>query len=187
MTLVLVTGAGLATENSYFDPTTAEDYEALTGFDATTFKALDTAEKEQLAIKATLKFDNSYRFYGKPLTTTQLRSWPRTKNYDQLGREIPAGTIPEQLVKATFQLAAMMGADEGLRDVQSVEDGQTIKSLSIDSLSIDFEEKTSTKNRIQLLYSTRVADIESLLRSIGQPLTEDWMISNKLTETYRDG
>lgn len=77
MSLIVETGAGLATAESYCDVATATQYHADRGNSA--WSALTTAQQEQSLRKATDYIEQVYkeRWQGSRINSTQALDWPR--------------------------------------------------------------------------------------------------------------
>jgi len=92
-TLVIETGTGSSTANTYRSVTDAEGFlEANKEYE--TFKGLKPDEKIYALISSTRYLEMHFRYYGDPFLKTQALQFPRTKNFDNKGLSIAAGTIP---------------------------------------------------------------------------------------------
>lgn len=194
LTVVVETGSVVANANSYMavaDVDTAAEGTAL----ADAWAELEDTQKNLYVVLATQYLDTRFRFYGKILDEDQVLQWPRTKNYDDKGRIIPAGTIPQQLKDAVVFLAMQMAADEEFNEADQSDRTGDIKSWSTDGLSVDFAKQdtgTATAKERQenadrynavfkQLFETRFPELEVKLRSIGELKFEDWVTTNRQT------
>jgi hypothetical protein len=180
VTLVEEDGTGKADANSYLNAAEADTL--MENSPATeVWEDADSDDKKTYLIAAATYLDRAFRFYGLPYTNTQALAWPRTRNEDNRGRTIPAGTIPTQLKAAQLEIASAFTKDPTLlQEVgllptpKGVTTGGNIKGFSVDGLSFtvggnatrpstrDVPESTSPA-----LLGYRFPSVELLLRSIG--------------------
>lgn len=146
--------------------------------------ALEDEAKVEMLIAATKFLDNRWRFYGKTYDASQPLQWPRTKNYDDKGVIIPAGTIPNQIKDALLSLVKVFSTDP--EAFEGIEDGSgTVKSWSTDGMSLSFGTATHTAGvgfeGAEVLLGDRYVNVEFNLRSLGTLKDVDWLQRSKQT------
>lgn len=196
ITLIVEDGSGLGGANTYISLEDADEAAESSQY-AEKWEELEEDQKILYLVVFTQMLDTRFRFYGKVLTDEQALQWPRTKNYDDKGRVIPAGTIPKQLTDALMFLVLLAATDEDIVNEPDTTDRTgDIKSWSTDGLAINFGSNqssgtTTAKERQEnidrynsqfvQLFETRYPDLEVRLRSIGELKYEDWVTSNRQT------
>lgn len=186
--LVVEDGTGKANANSYLSVEEASDQFAGSEMEQT-WTTMSSQQQEKLLRDATKWLEARFRFYGEALTADQALQWPRTKNFDELGRIIPAGVIPKQLKDAVFALAYAFAADPDSAD--DVVSGQgAVKSWSTDGLNISFDSSAidGAGGRMEgagALLGDRYINVEFSLRSIATLKDIDWLQVNKQTVVRR--
>lgn len=186
-TVVVETGAGLATANAYATTAAVEaQLQQLKDYD-TTWALLTADQKGYAVIDATTYLDTNFRFYGQPLYQDQALCWPRTRNYDAKGFLIEPGLVPAQLVKALALMSQEWArSTTGLTAVQS--SSGPVQSWSADGVSISFDtqaQATSGEAGVDsnpTLLGVRIPQVEFLLRSIGVRKDQTFLESNRVTE-----
>jgi DnaT-like ssDNA binding protein len=134
MTLVLETGAGIATANSYVDEDFFDTYcddKSLVPIDGDTEAAL---------IRATTALDNKYRsnYPGyRTLGRAQGLEWPRTAAYDYEGLVINTNEVPIEVKQATCEFA-LRELEEPGSVTPDLERGGYIRSIRAGSVGIDY-------------------------------------------------
>lgn len=187
-TLVVEDGTGKDNAESYGSVAEADAFLECGPY-ADVWAALTYGEKACLLKMATRFFDLRFRFYGQVVGCDQKLQWPRTKNYDSKGCVIPAGTIPDQLKEALFELAGAFAADPDALEAV-VEGTGAVKSWSTDGLSIGFDvgandgEGEGFKGAGSLL-GDRYINVEFNLRSIATLNDVRWLQKNKQTVVRR--
>jgi len=192
MTLSLVksTAAGEASGNCYLDTNDLDTLMEATTFNAAWKAIADNQVKFLNVILACKYLDVRFRFYGKTYTNTQAMEWPRTKNYDQQGRLIAAGTIPEQIKKAVTMLVGLMITDDSFKDIDTIEVAGQLSSFGTDGLSMGFTKserlngptgQTLGVEGFTQLWDTRIPELEVILMSIGELKTEEFLQQRKQT------
>ena len=118
MSLVIESGSGSATAESYISVESASAYFTARG--VTTWDALDTGEataaREQALRKATDYIDSHYQWKGcRVYPTVQALDWPR---YGVWAKEeyVDDDEIPEPLKRACAELALKSASDDLLAD-----------------------------------------------------------------------
>jgi len=161
-TLVVEDGSGKGLAQSYLSLTDATD--RIRCFDESSkWKNLGISKKNCTLFLATAYLDTRFRWYGSTRTNTQGLQWPRTRNFDNRGFTIDAGTIPEQLKDATARVAAAMADNDEV--ITGVVGGSgAVSSWGSDGVSVSFDSQTAQQN---YLLGTRFVDVELGLRSIG--------------------
>lgn len=179
-------GTGLSNANAYFPLATIEtELENIVSDD---WDKNDEGDKQLLGVKVTRFFEERFRFYGNTLTETQALLWPRTRNFDNRGVEIPAGEMPKQLLTAFSLMCKEAAEDESILDFDTLDRAGELKSWSTDGLSVDFGSQSNSSGRNaddavkDQLYGTKFTQIEVLLRSIGEIKGVDWVTTNRQTE-----
>ena len=175
MTIVVEDGTGILVADSYISLEAALVFLASTTY-LTNFSALDDETKEKFLVAATAWLDNKYRWYGNAKVNTQTLGWPRTKNYDSLGRVIVAGTIPLELKRATALIAGIIQSNA--ETIETVGANGPIKSWSTDGLSIAFG---GAAEGFSHLVGTRYPEVELLLRPIGTLKDTAFLQTDKTT------
>ena len=146
--LVVETGSGLATANSY-----ATLAEATTYFDArskpSAWVAATWQQKEQSLRIATAYLDSVYgtQWVGMRLSGAQALDWPRSDAYDMAG-EIIDLAVPQRLKSACAEIAARYLADPAqlLPDTEAGQDGVASETVSVGPISISSSYEGSKKS-----------------------------------------
>lgn len=179
MELVLETGSGLPNANAY--QSVANVKALLAG--SPNLAAFDNLqEPEPCVVLATQILDVKWRHYGDTLTTTQALQWPRTINYDSRGKQIPAGTIPTELLLAHATLCGMLAADPDL-SVDLFEGQLALKSFSTDGLALSFGDPISKQTMegadLEQILGPRFPMLEMILRPIAERKGPAWLSTAK--------
>jgi len=173
MSLVVETGSGSATANSYNDAAGVTVLLVGTPY-AATWEALE--DKDSAAIAATIFMDIKFRYYGQTLFTIQALQWPRTKNLDGQGNPIAPGTMPLELLKAHALVSGMMSQDPDLFG-ESFEGQIPLKQFTSDTLSLQFGDPT--KGSIEQVLGARFTGVELLIRPIGTRKDGEFLDTSK--------
>lgn len=169
-TLIVETGAGLATANSY-----ATAAEATAYFDAlstpTAWSSATTDNKEKALRMATQWLDTTYgqAWIGARESSTQALDWPRTYAYDAAG-ELLADVVPSRLKAATAELAVKYLQDPTAfqPDVAAGEAGVLEESVSVGPIS------TTTRFAGTKTTAVEFTKVTQLLTSAGLIETGGW-------------
>jgi hypothetical protein len=169
-TLILETGAGLATANSY--ATAAEAATYFDGLNATSaWTAATTDQKEKALRMATQWLDSSYgqAWIGTRSTSAQALDWPRTYAYDAAG-ELLEAVVPAKLKHATIELASRYVSDPAsfLPDVAAGEAGVLEESVSVGPIS------TTTRFAGTKTEAVTFTKVLALLQSSGLLESSSW-------------
>jgi len=146
--LVVETGSGLATANSYSTLAQATTY-----FDArskpSAWVAATWQQKEQSLRIATAYLDSVYgsQWIGMRLSGAQALDWPRSDAYDMAG-EIIELAVPQRLKSACAEIAARYLADPAqlLPDTEAGQDGVASETVSVGPISISSSYEGSKKS-----------------------------------------
>ena len=177
VTLVVEDGSGLQNANTYVSLTEVGDFlDSLDEVNA--WESIDEDAKNYLLVASTIYLDTRYRFYGKPWTQTQILQWPRTKNFDRLGRILSPGTIPAELKRAQVMLVGATLSGEDVLSELGTESPVDLKAFSTEGLSFTFGDKASNNS----LYTQVVVDVSVLLRAIGTLKDPTFLTKDRITE-----
>lgn len=183
MAIIVEDGTNVANANSY--QAAADITALLVGTPYSTAWAADSGNQEIYARAATQFLDTRFRSYGEALFADQALQWPRTKNYDDKGVIIPAGTIPNQLKYAQALVAGYFSANpDALEDV--FDGTQLVKSWATEGLSITFDSPSNSKGETtdaagEQALGQRFPQIELILRSIATRKDANWLDTSKQT------
>ena len=129
--LVVETGTGSATANTYISQADATTYHAKHLY-ATDWTAASTGDKDIDLMMATRIIDDSFEFDGRKIGDTQALEWPRFDIKDRSDFLIPSTTIPAALKNAVAEYGRwLLGAD---RTAETGDRG--FKSMKVGSLSL---------------------------------------------------
>lgn len=175
MALVLEDGTGVATANTYI--LEAESDTLLEAHPQNDKWECSTAFEKEIALRqATMYIDRKFRFYGDPNTGTQILQWPRTRNFDNLGMEITAGTIPTQLKQMQAEIAIQLLCDPAL-NITTVDESGTVQTWSTDGVAVTF----NTESSMELAFTgKRFPEVEFLVKSIGRLRDAEDLQTHKL-------
>lgn len=141
MALVVETGSGSSTAESYISVADADTYFDSKRGPASTYAADWDAVATTEAIKeaclrwATRLIDKGWVWDGQKSTTTQALKWPRSYVLDDEGEEIDGDVIPADLKYAVAELARAL-----LVDPERVEDQEVgLSSLGVGSIQLVFD------------------------------------------------
>lgn len=145
--LVVETGSGLATANSY-----ATLAESTTYFDArskpSAWVVATWQQKEQSLRIATAYLDSVYgsQWVGIRQSSAQALDWPRSDAYDMAG-EIIDLAVPQRLKSACAEIAARYLADPAqlMPDTEAGQDGVASETVSVGPISISSSYEGSKK------------------------------------------
>lgn len=161
--LVLETGAGLATANSYISRAAAETYLVTFGL-ASEWLAATQPQQEEALIRATKYLDDTYglRFPGQPVSTTQALLWPRAYAYAYDGNAIDDASIPTKLARmcAVVAVKHLQGTD--LQPDSTSSDA----SVSQESFSAGTYSE-STTYQSQKVVVPKFTEVDATLRAAG--------------------
>jgi len=131
-----------------------------------------------LIVSATQYLDRRWRYYGNTKTTTQNLQYPRTRNYDEQGRVIPAGTIPIQLKKSVVMFVYQATLEPSLLDPYLASSQGDLSSWSQNGTSVTYKKNEQVMSN---LFDARLPDVEVMMRSIAQLKPIDWLGPNLQT------
>lgn len=104
MALIVESGEGMATANSYVSVQEADDYIALNFPEDDKWESLTTEQKEVQLIRATRFLDTMVRWASFIKDNHQSLAWPREQFKDYEGRIIPDNTVPTLIKDAQIEL-----------------------------------------------------------------------------------
>ena len=114
-TMVVETGSGLSTANSYCSVDNADTYHEKHLY-ATNWTSATDDNKEIALMMATRLLDELVIWNGYRNTTTQALMWPRTAVYDREGYAFSSASVPSWLVQATAEFARQLIAEDRTAD-----------------------------------------------------------------------
>jgi len=139
--LVVETGVGLATANSYLSVAQADAYHAQYGSSAA-WAGASWSQKEAALVLATQYLDITYegRWRGRKASATQALAWPRFGGLDNDAYTIAGDGVPENLKRATAELALRVVLGDELLGViaQPGEVASESKSIGPISTSVTY-------------------------------------------------
>lgn len=166
-TLVVETGAGLATANSYCNEDEADLYHEKHYY-ASTWTSATSDNKEIALMWATRLIDEQVEWAGVAVGTTQALMWPRNLVYDRNGYAILSTTIPTWLKEATAEFARLL-LDEN-RTAETNRDLVGFKEMKIGPLELkvdSFNKKSVLPPSVWSMirfYCTKVGKSRRLVR-----------------------
>lgn len=184
--MVVEDGTGLPNSNSYVDLEDANDFlsnmQAIPDV-ATYWDILSSDQKTANILAATTYLETKFRFYGNVLTDTQAMQWPRTKNFDERGKVIPAGTIPAVLSKMNALLALYWSKDKNL--FNEVSELGAPKSVTTDGFSVTMNSDAKEAS-VDLLLGKRFPEVELALKNLGEFKEIDWFENKRTIVSTRE-
>ena len=111
VTLVKETGAGLTNSNSYANLSDGNTYHEMRLHVDDWTNASDS-DREKALMWATRLLDDMVEWNGRKTDDDQALDWPRYNIYDKDGYYIPHGTIPQDIIDATCELARTLLAED---------------------------------------------------------------------------
>jgi hypothetical protein len=168
-------GTGKADASTYMD---LPEFKAILENLGYPLPAISDDALKILIVSATQYLDRRWRFYGSTKTTTQNLQWPRTKNFDEQGRVIAAGTIPTQLKKSVAMFTYQVTQDSSLLDPYTASSQGSLSSWSQNGTSVSYKKDDQV---LTALFDARVPDVEVMLRSVGELKQLDWLGPNLQT------
>lgn len=168
-TLVVETGAGLSTANSYLTAAEALAILDVKPTQLAAFSALSAQDQDNYLIWASGWLDDYMDWKGYKTVEASALRWPRCGVYDCDGVAVGENTIPEQLKQATAELAVWLinssAAGSG-GNASNLPEG--IKRVKADVVEIEFFDGGSADSQSGsdlLPVNTRF-----LLRCFGKPI-----------------
>ena len=139
--MVVETGAGLTTSNSYVSTDDADLYHEMR-LHVTDWTTASGSTKEAALMWASSLLDRLVDWDGSKMTSEQAMRWPRTGVYDIDGYVIESDEIPQFLKDATSEYARLLIAE----DVTAVNDLAGFKEVKVDviQLKIDKWDRTGS-------------------------------------------
>ena len=155
MSLIVESGTGSATSESYCSVADATTYHANRG--NSTWALLTTAQMEEALRRATDFIEQVYgqAWQGITVNSTQALTWPRSGVYIN-GYAFPSDSIPKSLVNATAEMALRAAAGELMADLS-----QGVIREKVDVLEVEYD-KYSARNTI---YSAVASMLKPLLKN----------------------
>lgn len=118
------------------DPVTDADSYFAGRLGATAWTGAATLAKQQGIVTAARFLDRGVLWSGTKTVTSQALEWPRD-GADCRGTAVTAGTLPDNIALAEFELALALLEDETLQD-QPSGDGASLKTLRTGPVSMTF-------------------------------------------------
>jgi hypothetical protein len=145
MGLIVETGTGSATSESYASVAFADAYHAARG--CAPWATLNTAQKEEALRRATDYIEQVYglSFQGVRVNSTQALSWPRGFVVIH-GYGIESTTIPQILINATAELAFKSAQGNLAPDVS-----QGVKREKVGQLEVEYMNGSSSVIRFRAI------------------------------------
>lgn len=172
--LIVENGTGLTNANSYTSLEEANAY--LFNLQANkdvalVWDPLSDDEKRAALISATMYLDIRYRWYGSLWTESQSLHWPRTKNYDERGILIQAGTIPS-ILKGMEAILALYWTKEGTL-YNTISELGPPKEVQTDGFKVvmNLDPKSGKGS---LLEGKRFPEVELALKNLGEFKEDQW-------------
>lgn len=131
----------LPTPTAYLSETDADGYFA-TSFNAATWLALATADKEIALAEATRWLDQLC-WQGEKCDPAQALQWPRRIDATGCCNAVACTALPSQLVQATAELA--LALHQNKTAIVGGGGTQQIKSASLGSMSVTYADGASSK------------------------------------------
>ena len=137
MSLIVETGSGSTTAESYISVAEADTYHAANGAPAS-WTAASTADKESALRQATAYLDDryAYQWRGTRAHEEQALRWPRTAVYDDDGFYVSSSSIPERLGRAVAVVALALIDGTELYANQTNGGEVVEKSVTVGSIAI---------------------------------------------------
>lgn len=166
MSLIVETGAGLSTAESYASVAEATTYHAAFGNAAWALAVL--AAQEVALRKATQYLDAKYhnRWTGVRVNSTQALDWPRAYADTDDQFYIASDVVPTQVKNATAEMALRALTDDILADIDEP-GGLTAKKVKVGSIEIERKWESGPQSQTPIY---RVVDgiLQSILTQAGQ-------------------
>lgn len=135
LTLVVETGAGLDTANSYATAAEGDSFHEA-HLHATSWTNATQQEKEAALVWATRLLDEQVQWYGYKSNFEQALMWPRQGVYEKDGLNLhDINEIPTWLKHATAELARYLLAEDRTAEY----DGKGIKFMGAGPLQVSFD------------------------------------------------
>lgn len=136
MALIVEDGTGLSTAESFVSVANADTYHD--GRGNTDWTDANTTQKEEALRRASSYLTDRYRWQGLPYNgRTQALAWPRKGILDEEGYDVDETEIPEEVKRATYELALLeLGTPGYLSPVVVVSD--KVKREKVGSLEVEY-------------------------------------------------
>ncbi len=161
LTLVVEDGSGKTDSNSYATAANGDAYHDKHLY-AGAWTGATTATKEAALAMATRLLDQHVDWAGRQASQDQALAWPRFGVRDRGGFAISGGTIPQELIEATAELARLLIAADRTAEA----DTKGFKSVAIDGLDMEVDKD----DRARVIPSVVARMIEPLGRVRGGTL-----------------
>jgi hypothetical protein len=135
-TMVVETGSGSSTANSYCSVNNADTYHEKR-LHVSTWTAATDDNKEIALMWATRLVDEQVIWNGVAVGTDQALMWPRNLLYDRNGFAILSTTIPTFLKEATAEFARYLIGED--RTTETNRDLMGFKKIKIDVLAMEVD------------------------------------------------
>lgn len=136
MALIVETGSGSSTAESYLSVSDADTYHS--NYGNTAWASASTAEKEIALRKSTRYLDAKYalRWAGQRTNAAQALDWPRAYIEDYDGHYIDANSIPQGLKDASAVLALATLSEDIFPDIDGGEGGKSESKVVVGPIEI---------------------------------------------------
>jgi len=149
MAIVVETGTGSATSNSYVSVVTADAY--WLARNGTEWAAATTTVKEAALLAAAQYLDYKYLWINLRTHSLQAMAWPRfVAYYDDDGRQLDSNTVPQRVLDAQCILANDAVVN-GVGPLDSQERGGRIQSEGVGPLAVSYFADAPSGKRFPLV------------------------------------
>jgi hypothetical protein len=160
--LVVETGAGLSTANSYATVAEADAYYEARPF-SSSWQEMTTLEKTVSLVYATRLLDEQSDWFGTRSTTIQALRWPRSGALDRDGETLEATELPVDIKRATMELAQWVK----MADRTAEPDTAGYGAITVGPLSVTID-RSDRKAVLPAIVATMLAPY-GLIRRAGGP------------------
>jgi len=137
MSLIVETGSGSSTSESYLSEADADTYHS--NFGNTAWALLASADKEIALRKATRYIDTKFSgdWYGKRTNSSQALDWPRAYVRDNDGYYLNSNEMPSALLDATAILALLASTEDIYANIDANEGAVTVDEIVVGPIKIN--------------------------------------------------
>jgi len=162
LVLVLETGAGLSSSNSYATAAEGNTYHDSHLY-AKKWTNASTSDKEKALAMATRTLDDNMTWNGSRNSKGQALRWPRVGAYDQDGFLIVNNTLPTNLKDATIEMARLLLTS----DRTAEPDSKGLLEVKADTVNVKFDK--TDRDQGGVIPNT----IKQMLKSFGTVLNRN--------------
>ena len=143
MTLIVETGTGGNSSESYCDLSFALNYHNIRG--ASQWATITTAQQEQALRRATDYMTQAYsmRWQGERSSQEQALDWPRVGVLSH-GYPVLSSIVPHQVKNACAELALRAAAGEMIKDV-----GQSITRTKVSEIEVEYDKNSAKQTKFE--------------------------------------